>query len=205
MCASRPSFVALLLAAIFAVSPAFAADKKDKADPNKEQIRRMQQVQRKLEQEKAAVVSELEEEKKKVESEALRSTELKRDLNTLRSARDYLKAKLAESEAKLAATVAEVARTKEQLGLAETEGKRLQTALAGEKQLLVGEKQQLAACVERDKELRKVSVEVLELYEKKTCSVSVLQNEPFTGLKRVQIENAVEDLRDKLDGQKTGS
>jgi len=205
MCASRPSFVALLLAAIFAVSPVFAADKKEKPDPNKEQIRRMQQVQRKLEQEKAAVVSELEEEKKKVESEALRASELKRDLNVSRSARDSLKAKLAESETKLAATVAEVARTQEQLRLAETEGKRLQTALAGEKQLLVGEKQQLAACVERDKELRKVSVEVLELYEKKTCSDSVLQREPFTGLKRVQIENAVEDLRDKLDGQKAGS
>ena len=205
MCASKPSFTALLLATVFAVSPAFAADKKEKADPNKEQIRRMQQVQRKLEQEKAAVVSELEEEKKKVESEALRSSELKRDLNALRSARDSIKAKLAESEAKLAVTVAEVARTKEQLGLAEAEGKRLQTALAGEKQLLVGEKQQLAACVERDKELRKVSIEVLELYEKKTCSDSVLQREPFTGLKRVQIENAVEDLRDKLDSQRTGS
>jgi len=199
MCASKPSVAALLLAAIFAVSPAFAADKKEKADPNKAQIRRMQQVQRKLEEEKAAVASELEEEKKKVEIEALRSTELKRNLNTLRSARESLQAKLAESEAKLAATVAEVARTKEQLGLAETEGKRLQTALAGEKQQLAGEKQQFAACVERDKELRKVSATVLALYEKKSCLDSTLQREPFTGLKRVEIENAVEDLREKLD------
>ena len=203
MCASKTSVAALLLAAVFAFSPAIAADKKE--DPNKAQIRRMQQVQRKLEQEKAAVVSELEEEKKKTESEALRATELKRDLNALRSARDSVKAKLAESEAKLLETVAEVRRIQEQLRLAETEGKRLQTALAGEKQLLVGEKQQLAVCVERDKELRKVSVEVLELYEKKTCSDSVFQREPFTGLKRVEIENTVEDLRDKLDSQRTGS
>lgn len=203
MCASKPSVAALLLAAVFAVSPAIAADKK--ADPNKAQIRRMQQVQRKLEQEKAAVVSELEEEKKKVESEALRAAELKHDLNALRSARNSLKAKLAESEAKLAETAAEVRRTQEQLRLAETEGKRLQTALAGEQQRLAGEKQQLAACVERDKELRKVSAEVLERYEKKTCSDSVLQHEPFTGLKRVEIENAVEDLREKLDSQRTGS
>ena len=203
MCASKTSVAALLLAAVFAFSPAIAADKKE--DPNKAQIRRMQQVQRKLEQEKAAVVSELEEEKKKTESEALRATELKRDLNALRSARDSVKAKLAESEAKLLETVAEVRRIQEQLRLAETEGKRLQTALAGEKQLLVGENQQLAVCVERDKELRKVSVEVLELYEKKTCSDSVFQREPFTGLKRVEIENTVEDLRDKLDSQRTGS
>jgi len=53
--------------------------------------------------------------------------------------------------------------------------------------------------------LRKVGGEVLELYEKKSCLVSVLQSEPFTGLKRVEIENAVEDLRDKLDGLRSGS
>ena len=93
MHASRASFAALLLVAALDVSPALAADKK--ADPNKEQVRRLQQAQRKLEQEKAqltaqkaAVETELDEEKKKAENEALRASALKRDVNGLRSARD---------------------------------------------------------------------------------------------------------------------
>lgn len=196
MHASRASFAALLLAAALAVSPALAADKK--ADPNKEQVRRLQQAQRKLEQEKAqltaqkaAVESERDEEKKKAEDEALRASALKRDVNGLRSARDAV-------AAKLAATEAELRKTQEAQRAAEAEGKRLQSALATERQ-------QLATCVERGNELRKVGGEVLELYEKKTCLDSVLQSEPFTGLKRVEIENAVEDLRDKLEVQRSGS
>ncbi|MBL8415616.1 MAG: hypothetical protein JNM42_14345 [Propionivibrio sp.] len=197
MYASKTSVAALLLLmSALAVSPALAADKK--ADPNKEQVRRMQQAQRKLEQEKAqlaaqkaAVESELDEEKKRAESEALRASALKRDVNGLRSARDAVAAKLAETEA-------ELRKTQEAQRAAEAEGKRLQSALSAERQ-------QHATCVERGNELRKVSGEVLELYEKKTCLDSALQSEPFTGLKRVEIENAVEDLRDKLDGLRSGS
>jgi chromosome segregation ATPase len=196
MYAFKRSVAALLLLTAMAVSPALAADKK--ADPNKEQVRRMQQAQRKLEQEKAqlaaqkaAVESELDEEKKKAEGEALRASALKRDVNGLRSARDAMAAKLAETEA-------ELRKTQEAQRAAEAEGKRLQSALAAEKQ-------QHATCVERGNELRKVGGEVLELYEKKTCLDSALQSEPFTGLKRVEIENAVEDLRDKLEVQRSGS
>lgn len=196
MHASRTSVAALLLVATLAVSPALAADKK--ADPNKEQVRRLQQAQRKLEQEKAqlaaqkaAVESELDEEKKKAEGEALRANALKRDVNGLRSARDAVAAKLSETEA-------ELRKTQEAQRVAEAEGKRLQSALAAERQ-------QHATCVERGNELRKVSGEVLELYEKKSCLDSALQSEPFTGLKRVEIENAVEDLRDKLEVQRSGS
>jgi chromosome segregation ATPase len=195
MHASRIS-VAVLLVAALAVSPASAAEKK--ADPNKEQVRRMQQVQRKLEQEKAqlaaqkaAVEAELDEEKKKAEGEAIRASALKRDVQGLRSARDAV-------AAKLAATEADLRKTQEAQRAAEAEGKRLQSELAAERQ-------QHATCVEWGNELRKVGGEVLELYEKKSCLDSSLQSEPFTGLKRVEIENAVEDLRDKLEVQRSGS
>jgi chromosome segregation ATPase len=196
MYASRTSVAALLLMAALAVSPALAADKK--ADPNKEQVRRLQQAQRKLEQEKAqlaaqkaAVETELDEEKKKAEGEALRASALKRDVHGLRSARDAV-------AAKLAATESDLSKTQEAQRAAEAEGKRLQSELAAERQ-------KHATCVERGNELRKVSGEVLELYEKKSCLDSSLQSEPFTGLKRVEIENAVEDLRDKLGGPQPGS
>jgi hypothetical protein len=43
------------------------------------------------------------------------------------------------------------------------------------------------------------------MYEKKSCFDSSLQREPFTGLKRVEIENAIEDMREKLDSSRSGS
>ena len=201
MCASKsPLFSVLLaaafLAAVMLLSPAFAAE--PKADRSKEQVRRLQQVQRQLEQEKtalsegkAAAEAELGESRKKAEAEARRAAGLGRELSALRTARDAVAAKLAETEA-------ELRRTQEQQRLAEAEGKRLQNALAAEKQ-------QHASAIERNKELHKVSGEVLGLYEKKSCFDSTLQHEPLTGLKRVEIENAVEDLRDKLDSQRSGS
>ncbi len=187
---------AAILAMAMATSPAFSAEKK--ADPNKEQVRRLQQAQRQLEQEKtqlseakAAAEAELGETRKKAEGEARRSANLGRELSTQRAARDAVAAKLATSEA-------ELLRVQEQQRAAEAEGKRLQAALNSEKQ-------QHASALERNKELHKVSGEVLVLYEKKSCFDSAFQGEPLTGLKRVEIENAAEDLRDKLDSQRSGS
>lgn len=196
MCVSKNRLSALLLAAVFIATPAFAAEKK--ADPNKGEVRRLQQVQRQLEQEKsrlaeekAAVEGELGEVRKKVDGEARRAAALSRDVSTLRSEREATAAKLAETEA-------ELRKTQEAQRAAEAEGKRLQAALAAEKQ-------QLATCTERGQELRKVSHEILGLYEKKSCLDSSLQREPFTGLKRVEIENAIEDMREKLENPRSGS
>ncbi|WP_428827813.1 hypothetical protein ACLIKD_07525 [Azonexus sp. IMCC34842] len=200
MCVSKsPLFSVLLaavvLAAVMLTVPAFAAEKN--VDRSKEQVRRLQQAQRQLEQEKAklgeekaAVEAELGEARKKAEAETRRAASLAKDVSALRTARDAVAGKLAESEA-------ELRRTQEQQRFAEAEGKRLQAALASEKQ-------QLAVTIERNKEMHKVSGEVLSLYEKKSCFDSAFQREPLTGLKRVEIENAVEDLRDKLDSQRAG-
>lgn len=196
MCASKTKLSALLLAAALAATPALAAEKK--ADPNKGEVRRLQQMQRQLEREKtelaeqkAAAESELGDVRKKVDGESRRAAALSRDVGALRAARDATAAKLAETEA-------ELRRTQEAQRAAEAEGKRLQATLAAEKQ-------QLQVCTERSQELRKVSNQVLDLYEKKSCLDSSLQREPFTGLKRVEIENAVEDMREKLDSQRVGS
>lgn len=200
MCVSKSPLLSVLLAAavltaVMLTAPAFAAEKN--VDRSKEQVRRLQQAQRQLEQEKAklgeekaAVEAELGEVRKKAEAETRRAASLAKELSALRMARDAVAGKLAESEA-------ELRRTQEQQRLAEAEGKRLQAALTSEKQ-------QLAVAIERNKEMHKVSGEVLSLYEKKSCFDSAFQREPLTGLKRVEIENAVEDLRDKLDSQRAG-
>lgn len=195
MYASKPLLAALLLA-LAASAPGLAAEKKP--DPGKEQIRRLQQAQHKLEQEKAqlaeeksALEAELGTARKKADTEARRAAQLQRELAAVRTARDDLAARLADSEAALQKTSA-------QRQAAEDEGKRLQS-------LLGGEQQRHAACVTRNQELHKLGVAVLERYEKKTCLDSALQREPFTGLKRIDVDNAVEDLRDQLDSQRIGS
>ena len=196
MASTTRYFSFLLLAAAFAATPALSAEKK--ADPNKGEVRRLQQVQRQLEQEKnqlaeqkAAAESELGEVRKKVDGEARRAAALSREGSTLRSEREATAAKLTETEA-------ELRKTQEAQRAAEAEGKRLQAALAAETL-------QLATCTVRGQELRKVSNEILGLYEKKSCFDSSLQREPFTGLKRVEIENAIEDMREKLDTPRAGS
>lgn len=196
MCASRTTLATLLLAAAFVATPVIAAEKK--GDSGKAEVRRLQQMQRQLErekirlaEEKASAETELGEVRKKVDGESRRAAALSRDVRTLRAEREAMAAKLAETEA-------ELVKTREAQRAAEAEGKRLHAALAAEKQ-------QLVVCTERGQELRKVSGEILELYEKKSCLDSGLQHEPFTGLKRVEIENAVEDMREKLDSPRAGS
>lgn len=195
MCASK-TLTALLLLTACAALPAVAAEKK--ADVGKGEVKRLQQVQRQLEKEKnqlaeqkAAAESELGEARKKADGEARRAAGLSREMGALRTARDGVAAKLAESEA-------EVRRLQEQQRAMEAENKRLLADLGGEKQ-------QRQACLGRVQELRRLGGEVLGLYEKKSCLESSLQREPFTGLKRVEIENVVEDLRDKLEAAPSGS
>ncbi len=197
MFASKTTIVTLVLAGLMVAMPAGASDSK-KADPNKEQVRRLQQAQRKLEQEKtqlvqekASVEAERDAARKKADGEAQRVAGLGRELGGLRKAKEDLAARLAQVEA-------ELKQAREQVVSLESEGKRLQASLGGEKQ-------QHAACVARNQEMHKTGLDILARYRDKGCSDSVLQAEPFTGLKRVEIENAAEDMKERLDSQKIGS
>jgi chromosome segregation ATPase len=194
MCASKTgSLAGLMLAVALAIAPAQAAEKK--ADPNKEQIRRLQAAQRKLEQEKVvlaqekdAVAAELGEAKKKVEGEARRAASLRKDLDAQKAERDAVAGKLADTETELRKVL-------EQQRATEAERKRLD-ALAAQ------QKQSIAQCEEHNAKLHGQGVALLEKYQSKSCFDTALQNEPFTGLKRVEIENFVEDHREKLDEHK---
>lgn len=183
----------LMLVAVFAVAPVEAAEKK--ADPNKEQIRRLQQAQRKLEQEKVALVlekdavaAELGEAKKKVYAEVRRAGYLRKELDALKTEKEAIADRLAETEA-------ELRKSREQQHATESERRRLD-ALATQQKLSI------ANCQEHNAGLHSHGLALLERYQSKTCLDTVLQNEPFTGLKQVEIENFVEDNREKLDEHK---
>ena len=59
--------------------------------------------------------------------------------------------------------------------------------------------QQLDVCTQRNVALYGVGMEVLDRYESKGFWSVMKQKEPFTQLKRVEIENLAEDYRQRLD------
>jgi chromosome segregation ATPase len=189
--------IALALLAVTLALPAAAVEKK--ADPAKEQLRRMQLTQRKMEQEKAQLTqekTELDGKLKEVEgkldetrSQAARKTaRLEKELAAVQADKEALTTRLSATEQRLAKL------TELQLST-DAERKRLDV-------LSTQLKQSLTACEAKNETLHQQGVELLERYERKNCVDAMLQSEPFTGLKRVEMENFVEDHREKLDEHK---
>lgn len=189
----------VLLAASLAL-PAYGADKK--ADPAREQIRRLQLSQRKLEQEKALLAQEktavdgqlteaagkLAETRRQATAAARKATGLEKELAAAQAEKQALGAKLTDAEQRLA-------KLGEQQRSTEAERKRLDA-------LATQQKQSIASCEDHNAKLHDQGVALLEKYQAKSCFDTTLQNEPFTGLKQVEIENFIEDSRDQLDEHK---
>ena len=58
-------------------------------------------------------------------------------------------------------------------------------------------------CVTDNQKLYKVNLELIQEYRKKGVWDALLQKEPVTQLKRVQIENTVQSYTDRIDALKT--
>lgn len=63
------------------------------------------------------------------------------------------------------------------------------------------QKGELLTCEEKNLALYRVNRELTAQYEAKGVLTGILQREPVTGLKQVQIENIIEEYRNKLDQQ----
>ncbi|MFH1869388.1 MAG: hypothetical protein ABIK82_01395 [Pseudomonadota bacterium] len=193
----RLAFV--LLAASLAL-PAYGADKK--ADAAREQIRRLQLSQRKLEQEKALLAQEktaldgqlteaagkLDETRRQAAAAARKATGLEKELAAAQAEKQALDAKLTDAGQRLA-------KLSEQQRITETERRRLDA-------LAIQQKQSIASCEEHNARLHDQGVALLEKYRAKSCFDSAMQNEPFTGLKQVEIDNFIEDNHEQLDEHK---
>lgn len=193
----RLAFV--LLASSLAL-PVHGADKK--ADASKEQVKRLQQSQRKLEQEKAQLAQEkavldgqvkettekLDDARKQAGAATRKATVLEKELATTQADKEALTAKLTDTEQRLA-------KLTDQQRTTEAERKRLDALAALQRQSIAG-------CEAKNEKLHAQGVELLDRYQQKGCFDTVLQADPFTGLKQVEIENYVEESREKLDEQK---
>ena len=103
--------------------------------------------------------------------------------------------RLGSTEARLNEVVGKYKELAEQLRKVEAERSALAQQAASDAQGLKG-------CAQKNVQLAGVANEALDRYEKKGCFGALAQAEPFTRLKRVEVENAVEDYRQQVESLK---
>jgi chromosome segregation ATPase len=151
------------------------------------------------------------------------NAKLKQDLESLRQERDALKkgqqaleqrARAAEGSgkagaAKREATEQELAQTQEKMQqliakfreTAQTM-REIETDRAAAKQSLATREQDLKVCIDRNLALYKLNQEVLARLEHQSVWGSLARAEPFTRIKRVELENLVDDYKGRADDQR---
>lgn len=198
----------LCLLAASAATPAWGGDdsrERQMMRRMQQQLQQVEQARTQAEQDKAAVLAdkdklerELDQAKaagRKLAGERAARGRLERELKSTVGERDALKARLADIEAKLAETQARLQATVQTL--AQTESAKKQ----GESQL-AGTRQELGQCRSHNGRLYTLSREMMAKYRDKSCQDALAQAEPFTGLKRVEVENLLEAWRDVADRER---
>ncbi len=195
----------VLMALLSATTPAQEARRAGSSDANA----RMQQQLQQLASERTALQSEnarlkeqvgkLEEDAKAftMEKEALtrRAGTAESKVSRAESGQQSVSSRLESTESRLNEVVGKYKELAEQLRKIELERNDLarQSAQDG---------QSLKVCAQRNVQLADIANEALDRYKKKGCFGALAQAEPFTGLKRVEVENAVEGYRQQIDSLK---
>lgn len=201
----------LLLAGVEAAS---AADRP--ADRERQMMRRLQQqVQQMqgqasaLEQEKARLSQDLGAAAKDLETARGRVSRLSREVKAEQNKREETEKELGQTRQELSATREQLARTEARL--AETaknlNDTRQTLAMTDDAKknleiIKVQNEREIAVCEDKNGKLYQYGRELMARYEKKSCGEFLVQKEPFTGFKQVEIENLLEEYRDKLDPEK---
>jgi len=168
--------MAMLMTIFLASGEAKAADAED------QKVQRIQRMLRQVSQERDALQAE--------------NTRLKSEIEELNrkhtGAKKNSDAALAKSRESNAALGAELQRTEQNLRQTLSEKNLLQ-------ETVVGQAQQLETCESHNVKLLQVNRDLLGQYENKGFFDSLMQREPITGLKGVELENIVQDYQDRLD------
>lgn len=209
--------LAMLLAATVAAQPALAADKKDKAV--REAQRRMALIKQQMEAEKAELQAAFDKEKAELQGKVQESekagnalkgsiaqarrhnAELTQELDAVKKEKVDLEAAKLRVETSLADTRSALESTRKTL--AETQ-RDLKTNEAQRKDLsksLTQRDNSLVACTEKNSRLHGFGLQLIKVYDKPGTYQEILRTEPFTQIKRVELENILQDYRDKLDEQ----
>ena len=194
----------LLLTNCLLANPAFAADKKDKASRRVQQIQQEKaQLQSQLDQTlQAKAVLDADMAKAQEDNTALksRSAAASRKISGLETSLKEMTAERMDFEAKLLKTQTELEATK--TALSELDAKHQ----ANLYDLKINEQQRtnltattiqktkvIDACVAKNAKLYDYGLELVKLYENPSLYRRLLLNEPFSQLKRVELENILQN------------
>jgi len=188
-----------------------AADDKELMDA-KEQVKRLQQKTKQLEQEKALLLAD----KSKTEASLSANTEqmekssrtlaftnkkmvtLEADVEILKNTLLELQSRSVDMAEKSSLNIQDL---QSQLKMALEEKRRLEASLSTTELALASSQQTISECTTRNQILVKTGQSILDQYEKKSCFDSLAQKEPITKLKRVGIENRYQEYQEMLEQQ----
>ena len=200
--------------------PSIAADKKDKS------AHRMQQMVQKIQQEKAELQTQLDQEK---QARAGLETEVKKSVGEANG----LKTNLSVANRKVSALTSSLTQVNAEKLAVDTKLQQMQTLLdstqkslsdltlqyqTAQRDLKVNEQERtklttnlnqkekvLEVCSAKNTKLYAFGLELVKFYDKPSTFQSLLRSEPFTQLKRVELENILQDYNDKIDEQQVSS
>lgn len=192
------------LLAVLSSAPglAWAADKKD----GQEQIRRLQQKISVLEQEKSQILQEKLQLDGKLKDSSEQVGRVKRNADAAMRKGDALEQALSAAESskteladKLSKTEQALAEREQSLADANSRLSWTEEARATLQARMVQRGQEFSACMDKNENLYQLSVGLAKQYQERTSTGGLLRAEPITQLKRVELENMLEEYRDKLD------
>jgi len=192
------------------------ASANDPASREREMLRRaqrqMQDVQAQLatlQQDKAKLEQEHAQATRNAASNRDRLRREQRALSTEKAAHESTRAQLEQGARELASQRERLAATQTTLGetqaaLADREAKlaRAEAEIRQLQTLKTRQEREITLCEGKNVTLYQTGRELMTRFEQKTCGEILAHKEPFFGFKRVEIENLLEEYRDKLDEQR---
>lgn len=177
-------------------------------------VRRAQAAVQKAEQEKARLLEEksaLEKEKAALDKKLKGNAETARQLAASRRKEQESRAALEAAQRDLEAARAKIAQLtvkSDELGkrLGETEtqrkdlesqGNALTQRLGQQREIIARQAQSMQVCQDNNAKLYAVSQELLDRYHRKGVWDALLQKEPVTGLREVQMQNILQEYEDR--------
>lgn len=210
-----PGLLLLLILASTITANAWSEDKR--ASREREALRRAQQQVQQLRQEKTALeqkltgfeqeksllaqdreklASEVNSAQSRARSESAKRRQLQLALDKMTREKQALQTRTTELGQRLAELTATQTSTKSELAQSQVQKKQTES-------MLQTRERQVASCEDKNIKLYQYGRDLITQCRDRSATDAVLRLEPFTGIKRVQIENLLEEYRDKLDAQKT--
>lgn len=131
----------------------------------------------------------------RAKSEGAKSQLLQSSLDAITKEKQALQVQKTELDQRFAELTTKQAITERELTLMQAQKKQADSTL-------LTREQQVASCEDKNAKLYLHGRDLIAQCRDRSASDVMLRLEPFTGIKRVSLENVLEEYRDKLDAQK---